>query len=348
MATANPFSLWILLLIAAISYPTSLLAKSDVYIVHMDLSAMPRAFADHHSWYEATLSSIKDGGNGVATITTTKPSYLIYTYNNAIHGFAASLSPLELDLLKHLPGFVSSTLDVLLKADTTHTPDFLGLNNSNSGPWPASNYGEDVIIGLVDSGIWPESASFRDDGMTQVPNKWKGECVSGTDFNSTMCNKKLIGARFFNKGIKAHSPDLNFSMNSARDTDGHGTHTSSIAAGNYVKGASCFGYARGSARGMAPKARIAMYKAMRDDTFYASDVIAAIDKAISDGMDVLSLSLGNTASNFYDDPIAIASVAAMEKGIFVAASAGERGALPVHSAQCRTLATYCGLRYSRS
>ncbi|XP_010267360.1 PREDICTED: subtilisin-like protease SBT1.9 [Nelumbo nucifera] len=321
MATVKPFCLWWILLMA-ISYITSLVAKPDVYIVHMDLSAMPTPFRDHHSWYEATLSSIKDGMAGVAT--TTKASNLIYTYSSAIHGFAARLSPLELELLEQSPGFVSSTRDVPLKAHTTRTPDFLGLNPS-FGAWPVSNYGEDVIIGLVDSGIWPESASFGDDGLAEVPKRWKGECVSGTNFSSTLCNRKLIGARFYSKGIMAYRPDIDFSMNSARDTEGHGTHTSSIAAGNYVKGASYFGYANGTARGMAPKARVAMYKALWGGSYVASDVIAAIDQAIVDAVDVLSLSLGNTASDFYNEPIAIASFAAMEKGIFVAASAGNDG-----------------------
>nr|DAD21519.1 TPA_asm: hypothetical protein HUJ06_022982 [Nelumbo nucifera] len=283
-----------LLLFITFSCLSSILAQSNVYIVHMDLSAMPETFSSHDSWYMAMLSSVSEATYAVAS-TTSKASKLIYTYSNAIHGFAAALSPSELDLLKSSPGYVSSTQDVPLAADTTHTSEFLGLN-SDYGAWPASNYGADVIIGLVDTGIWPESATFRDDGMTQVPKRWKGECMNGTDFNSSMCNRKLIGARFFNK-----------------------------AAGNYVEGASYFGYARGTAKGMAPKARIAMYKALWETGTFASDVIAAIDQAIADGVDIISLSLGRYSLSLYEDPIAIASFSAMEKGIFVAASAGNDG-----------------------
>ena len=123
---------------------------------------------------------------------------------------------------------------------TRHTHKFLGLNTA-SGIWPESKYGEDVIIGVVDTGIWPESPSFRDEGLPQIPARWKGTCQAGQDFNSSHCNKKIIGARFFNQGVLAASPDVKISMNSTRDIFGHGTHVASIAAGSQVEGASFFG-----------------------------------------------------------------------------------------------------------
>lgn len=323
MATHIPLYVWLLLI--PISHLVSTLAQSDTYIVHMDLSAMPKAFSGHHSWYMATLASVSD--NTAATANPYSSSYsskLIYSYTNVIHGFSAILSPSELEALKSFPGYISSFRDLPVKADTTHSAKFLGLN-SNSGAWPVSNYGKDVIIGLVDTGIWPESESFNDDGMTEIPSRWKGACESGTQFNSSMCNKKLIGARFFNKGLIAKHPNVSISMNSTRDTDGHGTHTSTTAAGNYVEGASYFGYGSGTASGMAPRARVAMYKALWDVGAVASDIIAAIDQAIIDGVDVMSLSLGLDGVLLYEDPIAIATFAALEKDIFVATSAGNEG-----------------------
>ncbi|KAK9270678.1 hypothetical protein L1049_026260 [Liquidambar formosana] len=323
MATHLPLYVWLLFI--AIPNLFSTLAKSDTFIVHMDLSAMPKAFSGYHSWYLATVASVSDKSR-VTTTTSTFPSSskLLYTYSNVIHGFSASLSPSELEALKNSPGYVSSIRDLPVKVDTTHSSQFLGLN-SNSGVWPVSNYGKDVIIGLVDSGIWPESASFDDKGLTEIPLRWKGECESGTQFNSSMCNKKLIGARFFNKGLIASNPNVTISINSTRDTDGHGTHTSSTAAGNYVEGASYFGYASGTARGMAPMARVAMYKALWDEGAQTSDIIAAIDQAITDGVDVMSLSFGIDGVPLYEDPVAMATFAALEKGIFVSTSAGNEG-----------------------
>ncbi|CAN4115113.1 unnamed protein product [Withania somnifera] len=128
--------------------------------------------------------------------------------------------------------------------------------------------------------------------MRYVLSRWKGECERGTQFNSSLCNKKLIGARYFNKGLIASNPNITIVMNSARDTAWHGTHTSSTAAGSHVESDHNFGYSPGAATGMAPKAHLAMYKALWDE-----------------GID------GH-------DPVA---VAAMEKGIFVSTSAGNEG-----------------------
>ncbi|GMH04026.1 hypothetical protein Nepgr_005865 [Nepenthes gracilis] len=301
------------------------------YIVHMDIAAMPRAFSDHHSWYSSTVESLLDSSkHGVTTIKSStsasslSSSKLLYTYTHAVHGFCASLTPSEHNALKNSPGYLYSIRDLPVKVDTTHTPKFLGLS-SYSGAWPASDYGSNIIIGLVDTGIWPESKSFKDDGVTEIPSRWKGICEVGTRFNASMCNRKLIGARFFNKGLLAKYPNVTISVNSTRDTEGHGTHTSSTAAGNYVNDASFFGYAPGTAVGMAPRAHVAMYKALWDVGAYSSDIIAAIDQAMIDGVDVLSLSFGFDVASLYDDPVAIATFAATDKGIFVTASAGNEG-----------------------
>ncbi|XP_050213729.1 subtilisin-like protease SBT3 [Mercurialis annua] len=302
-----------------------LLAQKENYIVHMDLSAMPKAFSDHHNWHLATLDSVFQLSKTTDTTNyETKPSKLLYSYTHAMNGFSAHLSPSEHEILKSSPGYVYSIKDQPVKPDTTRSPSFLGLT-SNSEAWNVSNYGDNVIIGVIDTGVWPESKSFSDEGMPKVPKRWKGKCESGTEFNSSLCNNKLIGARFYNKGAIANK-NATIAMNSTRDTEGHGTHTSSIAAGNFVKGASYVGYAPGTASGVAPRAHIAMYKALwPEGASYTSDVIAAIDQAIMDEVDVLSISLGYSNKYLYENPVALATFAAAEKDIFVSTSAGNDG-----------------------
>lgn len=291
----------------------------------MNLSAMPKPFSSQQSWYLATLSSLLDNiTSNNDQLNHIFSSKLTYTYTNVMNGFSASLSPLELEALKTIPGYISSIRDLPIKPDTTHSPHFIGLNPI-FGTWPSTQYGKNVIIGLIDSGIWPESESFKDDEMPNIPSRWKGKCENGTQFDPSLCNKKLIGARFFNKGLLANNPNITITMNSTRDIDGHGTHTTTTAAGSKVEGASYFGYASGSAIGMAPHAHVSMYKVLWKEGAYASDTIAAIDSAISDGVDVLSLSLGFDEAPLYEDPVAIATFAAMEKNIFVSTSAGNRG-----------------------
>ncbi|XP_055808230.1 subtilisin-like protease SBT3 [Solanum dulcamara] len=298
-------------------------AERSTYIVHLDKSFMPKIFASHQNWHSSIIDTIK------IESPTTQNGYhpvpkLLYSYDNVLHGFSAVLCKDEFEALKKSPGFLSAYKDRPVEAHTTHSPEFLKLNPA-SGLWPASGFGQDVIIGVLDSGVWPESASFRDDGLSEIPKKWKGICKLGTKFNSSLCNRKLIGANYFNKGLLASDPTVKISMNSARDIDGHGTHVASIAAGNFAKGASYFGYASGTARGMAPRARIAVYKFIFEEGSFTSDLIAAMDQAVADGVDILTISYGWTNIPLYQDSIAIASFGAMMKGVLVSASTGNNG-----------------------
>ncbi|KAF3637367.1 putative subtilisin-like protease-like [Capsicum annuum] len=237
-------------------------------------------------------------------------SRILYSYRHVFNGFAAALSSDEVKEMEKKPGFVSARPQRVFQMHTTHSPSFLGLHQ-NVGLWNASNSGKGVIIGLLDSGITPQHPSFNDKGMPNPPDKWKGKC----EFNvTTYCNKKLIGARNFALG--ALSP---------ADEDGHGTHTSSTAAGNFVDGANFLGNANGTAVGIAPRAHVAMYRVCSIDC-QESDVIAGLDAAIEDGVDVISISLGlKLPPPLYSDYLAVGTYSAMEKGIFVSCSAGNSG-----------------------
>ncbi|KAL3840771.1 hypothetical protein ACJIZ3_025362 [Penstemon smallii] len=200
-----------------------------------------------------------------------------------------------------VPGVVSVIPDAVRHLHTTHTPKFLGLADS-FGLWPNSDYADDVIVGVLDTGIWPERQSFSDEGLSPVPSHWKGSCVDAPDFPATSCNKKIIGAKAFYLGYEASRGKTMEESNesrSPRDTEGHGTHTASTAAGSSVANASLFGYAQGEARGMAVKARIAAYKICWTFGCYDSDILAAMEEAIADGVNVISLSVGNSGPDPY-------------------------------------------------
>uniref|UniRef100_A0A2K2B5Q1 Uncharacterized protein n=1 Tax=Populus trichocarpa TaxID=3694 RepID=A0A2K2B5Q1_POPTR len=270
-------------------------------------------FEDLESWYQSFLP--------VSTASSEKQQRMLYAYQNVMSGFAARLTQEEVKSMEEKDGFLSARPERILHLQTTHTPRFLGLHQE-LGFWKESNFGKGVIIGVLDGGIFPSHPSFSDEGMPPPPAKWKGRC----DFNASDCNNKLIGARSFNiaakakKGSAATEPPI--------DVDGHGTHTASTAAGAFVKDAEVLGNARGTAVGIAPHAHLAIYKVCfgdPGDDCPESDILAGLDAAVQDGVDVLSLSLGEDSVPFFNDTIAIGSFAAIQKGIFVSCSAGNSG-----------------------
>jgi hypothetical protein len=97
------------------------------------------------------------------------------------------------------------------------------------------------------------------------------------------------------------------------------------AAGGTVRGADLLGYAAGTAKGMAPRARVATYKVCWFGQCSSSDVLKAMEVAVADGVDVLSLSLGGGDSDYYRDSLAVGAFSAMERGVFVSCSAGNAG-----------------------
>nr|XP_043637906.1 subtilisin-like protease SBT3 [Erigeron canadensis] len=311
-----------LLLIPGLAVASTYLKDSQTYIVHMDHSLKPSHFSNHESWHQHMVRS-------VSSACPDDEVTFLYSYTHVMNGFSAMLTPCQLAELEKSPAHLSTYEESFGKMFTTHTPKFLGLNHG-SGIWPSASYGKDVIIGVIDTGIWPESESFNDKGMPNVPLRWKGKCENGTAFSPSLCNNKLIGARSFSKGLRAagHNVSTKYDFDSPRDFLGHGTHTSSTAAGNYVFGASHFGYAKGVARGIAPRAYLAMYKvlwASDTDESAATDILAGMDQAVSDGVDIMSISLGLDHTPFYKDVIAIASLSAIENGIVVVCAAGNDG-----------------------
>ncbi|ONM27025.1 Subtilisin-like serine endopeptidase family protein [Zea mays] len=278
--------------------------------------------ASHH----ATLASVL-GSKDEAL------SSIVYSYKHGFSGFAAKLTQPQAEELKKYPGVVSVKPNTYHHVHTTRSWDFLGMSygQQQSSSWSSSSrllrkakYGEDVIVGVIDSGIWPESRSFDDSGYGYgpVPKRWKGVCQTGQAFNASNCNRKVIGARWYAADVSEE--DLKNEYRSPRDANGHGTHTASTIAGSPVRNASHHGggLAAGIARGGAPRARLAIYKACHAVGGSAScgdaSILAALDAAIGDGVDLVSLSLGGLGEIYQ-------SLHAVAAGITVVLAAGNDG-----------------------
>jgi subtilisin family serine protease len=270
----------------------------------------------------------------------------VYDYVYAYNGFAAKLTLEQANKLATVDGVLAVSTDEARTLDTSSTPDFLGLTASG-GLWDqlggVGSAGEDVIIGIVDGGIWPESLSFSDrtglngngtqDGKLsyqQIPG-WHGKCTPGEEFNASDCNQKLIGARYYNAGWGGNDgidAQLPWEYNSPRDFGGHGTHTASTAGGNYGVPTTGPAAVFGSISGIAPRARIAAYKVCWETgaggSCFTTDSVAAIDQAVADGVDVINFSISGSLTNFRDS-VEIAFLYAADAGVFVAASAGNSG-----------------------
>ncbi|CAM0958204.1 unnamed protein product [Alopecurus aequalis] len=306
--------------------------KSDVYVVYM--GAVPPRTLPHilQASHLRLVGSVLKRGKVAQSV-------VVQQYKHSFSGFAARLSKEEAAALRKKPGVVSVFADPVYQLHTTRSWDFLQQTDvkidgaQRYSPKPAASSSApttDTIIGLLDSGIWPESPSFEDTGFGPIPSRWKGVCMAGDDFNSSNCNKKLIGARYYDLG-EVSGTGTRSSSNSPRDEAGHGTHTSSTAAGNAVTGASYYGLAPGTAKGGSAASRVAMYRVCSDEGCAGSAILAGFDDAIGDGVDVISVSLGASPyynPDFSEDPIAIGSFHAVAKGVMVVCSAGNAGPDP--------------------
>ncbi|ESW27574.1 hypothetical protein PHAVU_003G214100 [Phaseolus vulgaris] len=288
-------------------------SSSKTYIIHVKWP-QGKTLAqseDLESWHNSFMPP--------TTMSSEDQPRMIYSYRNVISGFAARLSEEELRAVEKKNGFISAHPERMLHRQTTHTPRFLGLQQQ-MGLWKESNFGKGVIVGVLDSGITPHHPSFSDAGMPPPPPKWKGRC----ELNGTACNNKLIGARSFNLAAEPTKE-----AGTPIDEDGHGTHTASTAAGAFVDYAEVLGNAKGTAAGIAPHAHLAIYKVCFGEDCPESNILAALDAAVEDGVDVISISLGpSEPPPFFNDSTAIGTFAAMQKGIFVSCAAGNSG--PVH------------------
>ncbi|WP_382308752.1 S8 family serine peptidase [Herbiconiux sp. UC225_62] len=302
--------------------------------------------------YAAHLSTTQDdlAAEVGASITT--------SYTLATNGFSSELSAEQAQKLADDPRVAAVVPDEILQLDEPESStQFLGLDGDD-GVWAAiggvENAGKGVVVGVIDTGIAPENPSFAGDPLGTTPgdapyldgdtivfdkadgSQFHGTCVAGVQFSADDCSTKIVGAQFFVDNFGADNigdPGIGEYL-SPRDGVGHGSHTSSTAAGQHDVPATVAGAELGEISGVAPAAKIAAYKVCwegpdavspDDDGCATGDILHAIDAAVADGVDVINYSIGAGAAQTTVSLTDQAFFNAAAAGIFVAASAGNDG-----------------------
>jgi Subtilase family/Peptidase inhibitor I9 len=264
---------------------------------------------------------------------------VLYSYGTAIAGFAARLTAGQARLAQALPTVASVHADRLDRLDgapsTTDTAaDALGAVGARR---PAAA-GHGVVVGIVDSGIWPENPSFAAPPLDAAGERaaypgFTGRCDdAGEQWSASLCNAKVVAARSFVEAFGADKVSAAEYL-SPRDGSGHGSHVAATAAGNSGVDVRIDGQDFGRRSGAAPGAALAVYKACwaapdpSRDGCSTADALAAVDQAVHDGVDVLDYAASGPADT-PDDPLETAFANAAAAGVFVATSAGDHGPRP--------------------
>lgn len=287
------------------------------------------ANATGYSKYLANRQHVVLASAGIAA------NKVVYSYTTAINGMAVTLTAKQAATLRSTPGVLGVWKNQISTIqDDPPTPAFLGLTGKK-GVWNRqfggdSHAGQGIIIGDLDTGFWPENPSFAalpepraDDAI--IAAKFHGTCDT-TGEDPVTCNNKVLGARYYDSaGLSTVNPG---EFTSPRDYDGHGSHTASTAAGDPVEG-TINGQDVGPLEGMAPAARLSIYKVLYENKANTTsqgsdaDIVAAIDQAIQDGVDVINFSVGDNVDTFGPEELAFLNAAA--SGVFVSAAAGNAG-----------------------
>jgi subtilisin family serine protease len=251
----------------------------------------------------------------------------VHDFAFTLNGYSAILTRDQADAIKLQKDVVLVLEDKMRHPETDSSPAFLGLTASGSA-YAKGYTGKGVVVGIIDTGIWPEHPSFADDGSFSAPPTGLLPCEFGNTAHNPndapfTCNNKLIGADQILDTYRALIGAAGDEFDSARDDDGHGSHTASTAAGNSAVAATLYGMPAGTISGIAPSAHVIAYKGLGNEGGFTSDLAAAIEQAVVDGVDVINYSIGGGAGGVGADELAF--LFAADAGIFVASSAGNSG-----------------------
>ena len=246
----------------------------------------------------------------------------VYRWTDALNGFAAPLTTDEARAVAAQPGVELVEQNAVRRLAAAPEPRAPGTSAARS------RGGAGVVIGVVDSGIWPESPLFAEvPGLGRQARGFHGACQAGAGWTPDTCNRKIEAARWFVDGFGTGNLSGAASL-SPRDESGHGTQVASIAAGNTGVSVQSSGEPMGTFSGIAPQARLAVYKACWTapdpdaDGCATADLVAAVDQAVQDGVDVLNVSVSGPASL---DTVERALLGAAEADVVVVGAAGNTG-----------------------
>ena len=247
-------------------------------------------------------------------------------------GFAAVIPARLAQRIATLPGVVAVQYDSLNQPLTDSSPEFIRATAVYSALGTTANAGEGMILANLDTGLWPEHESFADQGNLSAPPPRPDGTVRTCEYGDNPltveddpfeCQNKLIGGEAFLDTYHDIEGDEAY-PGTARDAEGHGTHTASTSAGNVVEHATVFGVDRGTVQGIAPGAHVIEYRVCGFEGCYDSDSAAAVQEAIYDGADAINFSISGGQQPF-SDPVELAFLDAYAAGVFVSASAGNDG-----------------------
>lgn len=311
------------------THPTAPGAATTEAATHGRLDARTASSQAHLRRLDDDLGAFETTARGIAPTMQR-----VHRYRSVLGGVSLRVPERAIAALRDLPGVRAMLRDGVAYPHTERSPRFVGTSTLWRKLGGTDSAGEGVVVGILDTGVWPEHPSFADPDPRGVaypapPLSWHGgagpecEAPGPADLCAPLtCNNKLIGAFAFLDTYKASVGLLPGECDSARDTDGHGTHTASTAAGNaHVENDI---EPRRTLSGIAPRSHVAIYRVCAAQGCFFSDSAAAIDQAVLDGVDVINFSIGGGVAP-YSDIVSLAFRDAYAAGVFVAASAGNDG-----------------------
>jgi hypothetical protein len=246
----------------------------------------------------------------------------------ALNAIAVAVPAPSAAIVSSLPGVRAVWPDNARQLQTTRGPALVGATAAWSGV--NATTGDGVVIGVIDSGVWPEHPAFADPGTEGSYGPLPDWTVTACEFGGTpgddpfACTNKILAARRLMSTYDQQHTLQPGEFASARDDSGHGTDMATVAAANRNVPGQILGNPIGTTAGIAPRARLAIYKVCGRSGCYDSDAVAAVEQAISDGVDIISLAFSG-GGDPYNDPLSLALLDAHDAGIFAAAPAGNSG-----------------------